>query len=239
MNDEHEDIEKFFNELPDTFDIMEEGIDLQTQNEYFGYSHSFDRGELTEDETINLGNLLNKPFMKLEGKKKALVLLAHLGTITAFRQIEKYYKNPDKELKPWAALALQECRMFLESTLEDRSIGFISTGLGGVKDKLRYFFLIISSTEGVFTETQKRIIDEEFLLVAKNLNCEIEALDHSETFVGLTVLVPMDVAVGTFVETGIKMCNELGNFVFEYYYATNQDIPDEKEIMEIIRIVRG
>lgn len=238
MTDKHEDIRKFLNELPDTFDIMEEEIDLQTQKEYLDYSHSFDRGELTEKETVNMGNILFDTKTELEDRKKVLTLLAHLGTITAFRQIEKYYKQPDKELKQWTALALQECKMFLESTLTDQSIGFISSGLGGLNDKLRYFFLVLSISNKPFTTTQTDIIKGEFNLAAKNLNCVVEAIDPSDLFVGLTVLVPMDVAVGTFIETGIKKCNELGNFVFEHYYVTNQEIPNKSEIPDIIKKVK-
>lgn len=238
MTDKHEDIKEFLNGLPDTFDILEEGIDIQTQKEYLNYSHSFDHGELTETETVNLGNILFDTTAEIVAKKKALTLLAHLVTITAFRQIEKYYKNPDKDLKRWTALALKECKMFLESILTDQCTGFISSGLGGLKDKLRYFFLVLSASDGPFTTTQKSIIKEEFILAAKDLNCVVEAVDHSDTFVGLTVLVPMDVAVGTFIETGIKMCNELGDFVLEHYYVTNQEIPDKSEISDIINKVK-
>lgn len=98
MIDKHKDLQDFLNNIPDKYDIMEEGIDVQTQKEYIDYSHSFDRGELTETETNNLGLVLFDIKTTIESKKKVLTLLAHLGTITAFRLIEKYFKNPDKEL---------------------------------------------------------------------------------------------------------------------------------------------
>lgn len=239
MTDNHEDIRKFLDSLPDTFSILEEGIDLQIQKEYMDYSHSFDHGKLTETETLKLGSILFDARSEIEAKKKALTLLAHLGTITAFRQIEKYLKHPDKGLKQWTALALQECKMFLESTLTDQSTGFISSGLGGLKDKLRYFFLVLSSSDRPFTTAQKGIIEDEFNLVAKHLECVLETVDQSGTYMGLTALVPMDVAVGTFIETGIKLCNELGDFVFEHYYVTNHEIPDKSEIPDIIKKINS
>jgi hypothetical protein len=239
MTDKQEDIREFLNNLPDKYDIIEEGINIQTQKEYIDYSHSFDSGKLTEKEMLNLGNILFDNIQTLEAKKKALALLAHLGTITAFRQLEKYYKHPDKNLKQWTALALQECKMFLERTLTDESTGFISSGLGGLQDKLRYYFLVLPSSDKAFTATQKNIIKDELNLVARDLNCIVESVDHSDTFVGLTVLVPMDVAVGTLIETGIKKCNELGDFVFEHYYVTNQNIPDKPEINDIIKAVKN
>ena len=70
MTDNHDNIREFLENLPDTFDILEEGIDVQTQKEYIDYSHSFDRGELTEAETINLGNILLDTRTEIEAKKK-------------------------------------------------------------------------------------------------------------------------------------------------------------------------
>lgn len=97
-----------------------------TTKSYIEYSQSFDRGELTEKETLDLSNILFDKDEPLDAKKKALGLLAHLGTTVAFRQIEKYNENPDKDLKRWTLLALQECKMFLENSLLDQNTGFIS-----------------------------------------------------------------------------------------------------------------
>ena len=241
MIDDDESIRAFLDSLPDIPEVLEEGIDIQTQEEYLDYSHSFDRGELGEEETVMLGRILLNPDTVMEGKKKGLVLLAHLGSITAFRQIEKYYQHPDtdKELKQWAALALQECRMFVESNLTDQAFGYVVTGLGGNKDKLRYYFLVLPISEKPFTELQKETVEEKFNLTGRNLECVVEDVDMAGQFIGLTALVPMDVAVGTFIETGIKKCNQLGEFVFEHYYVTNTSVPNEREINEIIEYVRN
>lgn len=238
MKDESEEIKKFLESIPDQFEIMEEGIDVEIQKEYLDYSHSFGEGELSDEQTIQLGNALFKPNIELEGKKKALTLLAHLGTITAFRQIEKFYKSPDNTIKQWTSLALQECKMFLEGELMDENIGFLSTGLGGTNNRLRYYFMVLPLTDAIFTETQKKIIKDEFPIVSQGLNSVVENIDVLETYVGFTVLIPMDVAIGNVIESGIAKCNELGVFVFEFYYVTNGKVPNEKEIEDIIQIVR-
>ncbi|MDP3913442.1 MAG: hypothetical protein Q8R96_06880 [Bacteroidota bacterium] len=237
MQDNPEDIQKFLENIPDQFNILEKGIDFKVQAEYVEYSHSFDRGELTEKETHALGNILFRQETPFEVKKKALALLAHLGTILAFRIIEKYFKNPDKDLEQWAALALQECKMFLESAIMDISTGFVSSGLGGLANRMRYYFLLLPLTDKLFTPTQSEIIRDELQLVCKELNCILETTNFSGNYVGMTILVPMDVAVGTVIETGIKNCNELGEFVFQHYYVANTNIPDESEITDIIKIV--
>ncbi len=238
MTDKNEEIRQFLESIPDTFQIMETGVDIQTQKEYLDYSESLDRGELSDEQTAHLGSMLWAANVPLTGKKKALTLLAHVGTVTAYRQIEKYCESGDPEAKPWAALALQECRMFLESSLLDMSVGFIASGLGGVKDKMRFYFLLLPLANARFTAAQHDIMRSELECVAGELNCSVENLYPSDTFLGFTALVPHDVAIATFIETGIQKCNQLGNFVFEHYYVTNQNIPDEAEIGEVIRKVR-
>ncbi|HET6559895.1 MAG TPA: hypothetical protein VFG54_21390 [Prolixibacteraceae bacterium] len=239
MSPRNDQRRKFLLHHPEELDILEEGIDFQTQKDYLEYSHSFGRGELTEEQTIDLGNMLYNHQLPVDGKKKALTLLAHLGSMTALRQLEKYYNNPDKELKQWAALALQECKMFVENILTDEMTGFISSGLGGHQNRMRYYFLVLPLEGKLFTERQKEVIKDEFTIVAKNLRSLVESFDLSDTHVGMTALLPMDIAVATFVESGIKNCNELGEFVFEFYYAANTEIPNEAEIVKIIRIVRN
>ena len=239
MSNKNEERRKFLLDHPEEMDILEEGIDFQTQKEYVEYSDSFEKGELTEKETVNLANMLYNDKVPAEGKKKALTLLAHLGSITAFRQIEKYYNDPGNELKQWSALALQECKMFLENQLTDQMTGFISSGLGGLKNRMRFYFLILPLEGQLFTVRQQNVIKDEFEIVAKNLRSLVESFDLSTTYVGFTALLPMDVAVATFMENGIKKCNELGEFVFEFYYAANTKIPNESEIKEIIRIIRS
>lgn len=223
QNDER----KFLLHHPEEFNLLEEGIDFQTQIEYI------------ERETINLGNMLYNKKMPVEGKKQALGLLAHLGSLTAYQQIEMYYKSPDNECKQWSALALKECKMFLENTLTDQITGFISSGLGGHKNRTRYYFLVLPLEGQLFTEQQQQVIKDEFNLMAKDLRSLVESFDFSDTYVGFKALVPMDVAVAAFIEGGIKKCNELGEFVFEFYYAANSVIPNEAEIEEIIRIIRS
>ena len=238
MEKSDENFKKMLESIPENFEILQEGIDIETLKEYSGYSHSFDKGKLSEKDTINLGRALFDKKLPIEARKKILVLLAHLGTIEACRQIEKYGNSPDNDLKQWTLLSLQECRMFLEGSIMDESMGYISSGLGGLDNRMRYYFLVLPLIGASLTQIQKDVIKSEFEIICKGLNSVIENIDFSDTFVGFTVLVPLDVAVGTLIDSGINKCNELGKFVFEYYYVGNTNIPDQKEIEEIIEIIR-
>ncbi len=238
MKDDQEKIKQFLNSIPEKFKILEEGVNIEIQKEYLDYSHSFECGTLTDDEIENVGNIIFNPETPAEGKKKGLAILAHTGSISAYKQISKYYEIADGELKQWAALALQECIMFLENELSDENIGFISTGLGGKDNKLRIYFLVLPLDDKTFNKKQHKIIENELTQTAKELNCDIESFDFQDSYVGLTVLIPMNVAIAAFIDNGIKNCNEFGNFVFEHYYAANTEVPDKKEIENIIEIVR-
>ena len=84
MLDQNEGKGKYLLNHPEEFDILEEPIDYQTQSDYIEYSDTFERGELTEEETINLSNMLYGTIMSVEDKRKVLTMLAHLGSVTAF-----------------------------------------------------------------------------------------------------------------------------------------------------------
>jgi hypothetical protein len=239
VKDNLEQIREFVNSIPEKFHISEQGVKIEIQEEYIEYSDSFDVGALTDEQIEKISQTIFSTETTDKVKKKGLTILAHAGSINAYNLINEYYQKADGELKQWASLALQECKMFLESELLDENIGFISTGLGGKMNKLRVYFLVLPLEGKAFNEKQHRIIDKEFTTTAKGLNCEIETFNFQDRYVGFTVLIPIDVAIATFIETGIQDCNEFGNFVFEHYYAANTEIPDEEEIEEIIEIVRN
>ena len=238
MKNDQNEIQSFLKNLPDTFEMMDEPISLEVQKEYIEYSHSFGYGEISEEETTRLCNFLTTDSPAV-AKKKALGLLAHLGTIPAFRGIEEYYKRADnQELKQWAVLALQECRMFLESSLTDESVGFISSPMGGQDNKMKCFFMVFPVKE-TFTEIQQKVIKNEFPMTFRNLNAELQTINFTDRYAEIIALIPFDVAIDTIMQTGIKKCNELGEFVFENYFATNVEVPNEKEVDEIIKKVKG
>ncbi len=90
MKNTNEEIQRFIESIPDQFEIMEEKIDFRTQNDYIDYSETFEGGELSKKETLQLSEILFRNDIPIEAKKKGLTILAHTGTILAFRQIEKY-----------------------------------------------------------------------------------------------------------------------------------------------------
>ena len=166
----------------------------------------------------------------IETKKRILILLAHRGTVESFRTLEKYLKISEGNLRDWALLSLKECRTFLESVLLQEESKFISTGLGGKDNELRYYF-IVSSNDGLpFSETHRNTLKSGFETISHKYRSEIEEINFEATYAMIGILVPMDVAVGEVIEEGISECNKMSEFLFPDYYVTNVKKPTPEEI---------
>ncbi len=113
MTDNEVDIKKFLEKLPKRYRYLQNGIDESVRNEFLEFSGSSGKRKLLEKEMLVLSRALYYPTGDEIMKKRALVILAQTGTIGAFRQIEEYFKNPDKELRQWSALALNHCLSFI------------------------------------------------------------------------------------------------------------------------------
>lgn len=98
----------------------EEGIQAK---EYISYHSKLPKTyPHISDEEIEKAkkDLLDKK-SSLEDKKVALITLAHFPSIDAYKALEEYEKDPDKELKVWINMAIQEAQAFLNSDLKGQS----------------------------------------------------------------------------------------------------------------------
>lgn len=75
---------------------------------------------MTDQRLRRWKEALFNPKASIEEKKKALLVFAHWGNLKSWKIITKYIKKPDPELKLFSKIALDECRMFLESDLLDK-----------------------------------------------------------------------------------------------------------------------
>ena len=210
-------------------------------NEHLDYienAHKFDYQNLTDEEVTGFGNLLFQADTSMDDKKKALGILAHVGNLNAYNHLKKYAEQPDKELETWATLALGECTLFLHADLSDGDDqGFIFTGVDPNNNLIRVYILVIPLEGKSFEAWQHKIFENEVIYVARDLKCEIEWFDFKMNYTGFSILMPTNVAVATIIEKCIENSNQFGGFLFEDYYCET-GVPDEKEIEEIIQIVR-
>ena len=228
------EINKILKSIPDKFKIVENGISFELQKEYIDISGNISIDGHNKDEIDKEIEELVDSKTEIQRIKEIIVILGNIGTIKTFRVLEEFHEHTNNELKAFTLLAIQENIMFLENEIGDESTGIISSGLGGKGDKLRYYFVVISQTVKSFTEQQKRLIEIEYETICKKHNTVIEKIDFKFDYAELTILMPLDVALDTIVTGGIKSCNEFGNFIVEFYYATNMEIPTIEELQKII-----
>ena len=222
----------------DNFILIDEPIDLSTQEEYFSFSEAIDFDNVDYKNVLKGSNKLFYKNTPIESKKKILILLAHLGTPESCKILEKYLKNPEANLRNWALLSLKECRMLLENVLLEEEGGFISTGLGGKNNKLRYYF-IVSSKDGLpFSETHKNTLKRGFETISHKYRSQIEEINFEATYAMIGILIPMDIAVGEIIEEGISECNKISEFLFLDYYVTNVGRPTHKEILNYLEEIK-
>jgi len=222
----------------DNFILIDEPIDLSTQREYLSLSKTIDFDNLDYKEVLTGGDKLFYKDTPIESKKKILILLAHLGTPESCKIIEKYQKGSEADLRDWALLSLKECRMLLESVLLKEEGGFISTGLGGKDNKLRYYFIVASSDHLPFSEFHKNTLKREFETISHKYKSQIEEITFEATYAMIGILIPMDIAVGEIIEEGIGKCNKIDEFLFLDYYVTNVGKPTNKEISDYLKEIK-
>ena len=135
-------------------------------------------------------------------------------------------------------LSLKECRMFVESVFLNEGGGFISTGLGGKGNKLRYYFIVSKRSGRPLTETEKETAQEAIEASSAEYEAELEEFTIESNYVMVRILVPMDVAVGRVIEEGIDRCNRKREVLSRDYYVTNVKKPAQEEILEYLKEIK-
>ena len=226
-------IQEALENIPENFNILEEQIDVQLQMEYFEFSRKF-----REDEDINLylgqSDNLNDSKLDIETRKKILVALASSSEVESFRTIEHYLTETDPLLKDWAILALQESRMLMQSALLDEQQVFISTGLGGKGQKLRYFVVFLHQSGGELTEMQKKLVHDELKYALDQNDGELEELSSMIDFTTALVILPIKAPLKDIFREIIDECNQYGNFLQEDMVITNVKRLNPIEIVDLL-----
>lgn len=235
--DEHENLyEKIREMLGDShgsFSVLEHRIDMDLQVEYYECSRKLN-AELDEQWALDHMQYLKEPGYSKEVKKNILARLATIDRVECYRAIESYLEEADESLRDWALLSLNESRMQIECKLLDENQVFISTGLGGKEKKLRYFVVLISRRRQELTMTQKKVIQNEFELVLKKYEAEMEEIRFSGYLATILLLLPIHHSMKSVFQEAINECNQYGDFLNDHFIVTNVRILSFREIEEFI-----
>jgi hypothetical protein len=237
---EQEDIFKKFHDtfhnMSGRFHILEHRIPVEQQMEYFKYSGKIrSKNKIAGDIDYEQYMIdLSSSELSKEEKKRTLSILASSKQVQAYRLLERYVNNPDEELVNWAYMALMESRITLESELSGEKQIYISTGLGGKGESIRFYVLIMSSGGASFVDYQRKIIEKEFEYALPKRKCEIERLTIGDKYVELVMLIPILVDIKRMLEDVIGECNMYGNFLSEVFTITNVKELTREEVDQVV-----
>lgn len=240
MSDKDDVFERFresFDKLEGHFHILEQRVPVDLQMEYFKYSEHLRKSglQLGESDFEQQKRDLYNADLSAEEKRYALTALATTNDVKAYRILEEYVQNPDPEVTDWAYMALMESRISLESELSEEKQIYISTGLGGKGEKLRFYVLILSTENKPFEEYQRQVVDREFTYYLEKANCEVERLTISDVYVELVFLIPVRTDIKHVLENIVAECNQYGNFLSVIFTVTNVKELTAEEIDGIVK----
>ncbi len=214
-------IQEAISSLPKNFSILEEQVDVELQMEYFNYSRDL-KAEFPVEFILQHQSDLFDASVSVDEKKNLLVLLASQEKVEAFRTIEKYVQNPDPELREWSILALQESRMVIQSSLMDEQQVYISTGLGGKGQNLRYFTVFISKENiSEYSAVQRKLIQDELAYALGHCNGVLEEIRFEKELAIAVLLLPVKSDIQGVFSSVINECNQYGDFIRQDIIITN------------------
>lgn len=213
--------------------ILEQQIDMDLQVEYYECSRRM-KEDRSMDWAMNHMQYLGEPGYSEDVKKEILARLATLEKVESYRAIESFLREGELSLRPWALLALNECRMHLESRIMDENQVYISTGLGGRGNKLRYFVVLVSRSKIDLTSTHQMVIRNEFEFILKKFDAELEEVKFSGYLATLLLLLPMNYSLKTVFQEAINECNLYGDFLNDHFIVTNVKTLSFEEIQNFL-----
>jgi hypothetical protein len=216
----YEKIKEILGDSPGNLKVLEEQIDMDLQLEYYECSRKI-REEKDESWALERMQYLEEPGYSADVKKEILARLASMAHTECYRAIESFLGSAEEPLRTWGVLSLNESRMVLESKIMDENQVFISTGLGGKDEKLRYFVVLLSRSRIHLSDSQKMVIKNEFGLVLKKFNGVLEESSFSGSLATILLLLPMKHSLNAVFREGIVECNRYGDFLNDDFIVTN------------------
>lgn len=226
-------IEQLLKNYPENISVLEEAIDVKLQARYFKETKK-QKEAINKVLVLEQKNRLFDNTVSIEEKKVLLCQLASVNEVEAFRTIEKYKACPDERLEQWVVLAYQESKMLMQSAFLDQKPLFISTGLGGKGNQLRYFIVVFTRNNKAFTQYQEVLVEKEIEYAFKREGADLEEIEFMGYYVKFTSLVSLDIGLKKLLSEIIVQCNELGDFLNTSILVTNVKKLSPGEIEKLV-----
>jgi hypothetical protein len=124
--------------------------------------------------------------------------------------------------------------MLLESKIMNESQVFISTGLGGKGEKLRYFVVFFANKGKPFNKFQKKVLQNETDFYFKQCEGEIEEVHYGDLFATFKVVIPLNVPLKNLFKDIILESNQYGDFLMSNFIITNVRCLSDSEIYDFL-----
>lgn len=220
QEDPYKKFQQSMEQLHGNLHILNQAIPVEEQTQYFKFSQKV-RFDLNEEMVLCKIEALFDPEYEPEFKRRLLLSLAALDKVEAYRAIEKYNQAPDDYLKNWAVLALEESKMNLQKALSDEEQIFISTGLGGRDNKLRFFVVFFTNEEQELTDFQFDRSKKELLYTFEKYDAELELVERHYDYFTVKVLFPYVLNMKDALNDALYEINQYGNFLRPNILITN------------------
>jgi len=215
--------------LKGQFQVLDTNVPVEQQMAYFRYSERV-RKNKNNPSIEDAIDILNDWNTSEDEKRYLMTVLAISGDVKAYRVLETYSLYPEESLKDWVGLALLQAKMTLESEFSDERRIFISTGLGGKGDMLRFYAFFKSKNLQTFSPYQIQLIEKEILFSVKEAQGIVEELRISENYFYLIFLINIKADIKNTLENAIIECNQYGDFIDRSFIITNVKTFDEEDI---------
>ncbi len=231
----YEKLQQMLDDKKDQLRVMERQIDIEIQMAYFEKA-SEAKSDLPELEEVLLkADQLFASNVDIETKRRLLNELASFEEVKCFRLLEKYMRKPDKQLSDWSYLAYQESLMMMESSLTDEDMIYISSGLGGKGNKLRYFVVMMTEDKKrAFQKNEQGLILKEIKYQFEKFNTEFEEHNFYNAYFMFSCLIPIDISIADLFRGFIEQVNEFGDIMSENFLITNVKRMSVDEVEEFI-----
>lgn len=187
---------------------------------------------------------LLKKITPIAEKKKLLFRLSFGNTLSFLYTIQKYVRQPDKELVPWAVMCWQICntnvlnagmsKLFGDEGVDDLIMG----GLGGDGKRLRYCFAL-STQDQKFSLDMETIVREVIHETDLQHATTTEEINFETDYFRANILVPMDVAVGDVIDDIISSVNLKNKILRKHYFVVNTHFLSDDEIHTYIEEIKA
>ena len=227
-----EELQHSLENIKGNLHVLEINVPIEKQMEYFRFSEAI-RNDFVDNWTVDKQmKVLASNRSSLSEIKYALAFLAISGNVKAYRAIESYYEmHPDD----WSTMSFIQAKITLETEFSDEKQIFISTGLGGKGELLRFYAFFKSKEGKPFSEYQKKLIEKEIPYYIKSFQGVPEEMQIRDNYFTLLFLIRIQVDIKTMLEEIVDECNQYGDFISKGFVITNVKVFTEEEIQSELR----